>query len=536
MFREFCKEVFLGKEECLNRRVIVLHVVLMTLSFLFIYLYSYTTSFRYPFVGGDSAVFQCVAKFWLDGYIPYKDIFDHKGPIIYLVDAIGYALQPRSGIMVPQIIALYITLVFMWRMLSFRWRGASRIIFSVLSVIFLAWFYSNNMTEEFSLPFIAASAYCFMTWLITSTLTPLHGLIYGMGFGACVLLRTTNSLPICCFVFLTALELIRARDFKALRQNALSFIAGFAMIVLPFVAYFAANDALYDALYGTILFNIHYATEGSFHHEASTYIILNAINLMPLILTIIASLIELSFDRKNTLAWICLFVSTMLLMMFLKIRSYKHYVTIIVPILPLMFMILSDALNDSFRRLKEMWHAPGFSFKRMIICKTLLPLLILPLMLYVGFCFKTYLEALTFPFSEKLTEEESDFLRVRAEIDEMQKLIPHAERNSVVTWGHSGSVARWILETGIKPRDRFFYNQTALSPMDPTIRNGCLARIKQDYPLWILYGYELDKEALFIFVSLKDEELERLLEDKYVYKGEVSIGVQTLKLYRLHDQ
>ena len=32
--------------------------------------------------GGDSLQFQTIGKAWLDGSVPYRDTFDHKGPML----------------------------------------------------------------------------------------------------------------------------------------------------------------------------------------------------------------------------------------------------------------------------------------------------------------------------------------------------------------------------------------------------------------------------------------------------------------------
>ena len=54
--------------------------------------FSKTTSPLYTDVGYDSAMFQTIGKYWAQGYLPYVDLFDHKGPLIFFINAVGYAL------------------------------------------------------------------------------------------------------------------------------------------------------------------------------------------------------------------------------------------------------------------------------------------------------------------------------------------------------------------------------------------------------------------------------------------------------------
>lgn len=535
--REFFKEIFLCEDRIFTLNVIVMHGALILLSFLFIYLFSYSTSFRYPFFGGDSAVFQTVGKYWSEGVIPYKELFEHKGPLLFLIDAVGYAIYPRVGIMIPQTIFMYISLLLIWKMTGLYFSFRAKIFCLVLTLIyFVSHYESGNLAGEYSVVFLSAAAYCFMKFLKSSSHDPLYGFIYGLGFGACVLLRATNAMPICCFAFLSMVLLIQSKEFKNLRKNFLSFCTGFVIICLPFVIYFAAHDALYDMIYGTILLNVKYAVNASFHNDDKTYFsfIFVTLNFFPLFLMILASVFEILVDRKNKIAWCGLFSGIMLLIMLMRLRHYFHYSMIIVPVLPLLFVLLRNALKNFIRSVKEIWRIPGFSFKR-TLCKFFLPIFVVSMTAYSALFFYFQLNACTYAFSSKIIENEANYIKESADIQDLQKIIPENERASFVTWGLSGYISRWILETGIKPRNRFFFNQKAFGMLDPNVRKEWFDGVTSNYPLWILYGGKLKVESLFIFIKLEDSEVENLLAEKYILKGEIPLEAQTLKLYRLKE-
>ena len=44
----------------------------------------------------DSSVFLYIGKRMLEGKLPYRDLFDHKGPILYLIEVLGLRLSPHS--------------------------------------------------------------------------------------------------------------------------------------------------------------------------------------------------------------------------------------------------------------------------------------------------------------------------------------------------------------------------------------------------------------------------------------------------------
>lgn len=69
-----------------HKQEFILRIVLSVIGILFVCLFSYSTSPLYSgYYGGDSAQFLTIGKAWMLGKIPYKEMFDHKGPFIFLV-------------------------------------------------------------------------------------------------------------------------------------------------------------------------------------------------------------------------------------------------------------------------------------------------------------------------------------------------------------------------------------------------------------------------------------------------------------------
>ena len=63
----------------------------------------------------DSAVFQIMGKGMIEGQVIYKDLFDHKGPIMYLINAIAYLISPKIGLFVVEIVLIYIGALFIFK-------------------------------------------------------------------------------------------------------------------------------------------------------------------------------------------------------------------------------------------------------------------------------------------------------------------------------------------------------------------------------------------------------------------------------------
>src|SRR5215216_6050838 len=68
----------------------------------------------------DSGVFLYIGWRFLNGDIPYRDIWDHKPPLIYFVDALGLTITPHSlwGVWFLQFIFIFLTLFFISKLLD----------------------------------------------------------------------------------------------------------------------------------------------------------------------------------------------------------------------------------------------------------------------------------------------------------------------------------------------------------------------------------------------------------------------------------
>ena len=63
----------------------------------------------------DSDVFQYVAGEIQQGRVPYLDTFDHKGPLIYLINFLALSLSPRWGLWLFEFVTGYVTLLCFYR-------------------------------------------------------------------------------------------------------------------------------------------------------------------------------------------------------------------------------------------------------------------------------------------------------------------------------------------------------------------------------------------------------------------------------------
>ena len=249
---------------------LLLYIFFIFISIIFVFLASLSTSPLYPFYyGGDSAQFQTIGRGWADGLIPYIDLFDHKGPLIFFIDMLGYSLTDSSnGIFIIQVLCMFVTIIALFKIsLLITSKKLYGIITVIMSLIVLTLVYGDgNLTEEYCLPLLSISTYFQLKWLYSYPVlncnkfyhSPILAAIYGFTFGVTFLTRITNGITISIGVLIISVLLIFKKQYLNLAKNALFFMCGFGMIVLPFIIYFTYHDALNDFFYATILYNIEY--------------------------------------------------------------------------------------------------------------------------------------------------------------------------------------------------------------------------------------------------------------------------------------
>ena len=113
--------------------------------------------------GGDSLIFMYVAQGILEGEVPYLDRWDNKGPLLYLINAVGLLIDEVWGIWIVQ--ALFLLGASTFAFLALRKPfGTLPALFAL--ALFLAFFarfvQSGNFTEQYGLLFQFLTLYLFL--------------------------------------------------------------------------------------------------------------------------------------------------------------------------------------------------------------------------------------------------------------------------------------------------------------------------------------------------------------------------------------
>ena len=206
----------------------------------------------------DSGVFLYVAWRFISGDIPYRDVWDHKPPLIYFVDALGLSLTPDSlwGVWLLQFIFIFLTFFLIYKGLDREFGIIAALAGSiVLASGLLTVLEQGNVTEEYALVF---QALCF--WLFIRAQKdnfPVHasfwiGILGGLAFN---LKQTTIGVWLAYALIVFAVRIFQR---KSPLLDFVSLGAGWLIPSVIFIIYFASQNALSDYWEQAFLYNFIY--------------------------------------------------------------------------------------------------------------------------------------------------------------------------------------------------------------------------------------------------------------------------------------
>ena len=295
----------------------------------------------------DNAIFQIIGRGWVEGKIPYVDLWDQKGPLIYFINALGYWLTGnQTGIFLIEILmfAWSFILIFLFYRRWYNSLWATMLL--VITMFHLSQIVEGgNMVEEYILPLLLLAFFHIWNWAdcaITKQKIE-HpskaAFLYGFILSASLLTRLTNTIGICLAICVILCCLIYYKKWRNLIENVLTFLTGFFVLALPFIIYFYCNNGLYEMIYGTLIFNYEYLNN-SVREPFTWYAIIST--LLAYVGTYglaVVSLILVVIDknyRNFHMMW--LLISSVTSFYFLNTFLFGHYAIIAVPYFAIMIV------------------------------------------------------------------------------------------------------------------------------------------------------------------------------------------------------
>ncbi|WP_196802988.1 hypothetical protein [Butyrivibrio sp. MC2013] len=225
----------------------------------------------YPFNNWDDTnSYFTVGKSIFKGLVPYRDLFDQKGPMHYFLYAIASLISYNSftGVFIIELIAAAAMIGGIIRILElYLTREVSMILAAVTAALVYSSraFWWGGSAEEMLLPFLVWGLYISMRYFRERYPMAMsrRDLVTGGILAGCVLNIKFSSLGFYFAWMLMVLiaDLVRGKESLGAKllvciRHGLLFLLGMLIATIPWIIYFAINGAVMDWLYVYFYLNI----------------------------------------------------------------------------------------------------------------------------------------------------------------------------------------------------------------------------------------------------------------------------------------
>ena len=258
-----------------------------------------------------------VGKAVLKGYVPYRDLYEQKGPLLIFLHTIGAAISFDSfiGIWVLEVIFCFFTLYFGYKILSLFWQRESFILVPLAAfVIYSGYaFRTGDMAEEYCLPLLLYSLYVGCKAIKNNTLPSTAEFLW-IGVTSSMVFWIKYSMVgfyVGWFLFFI-FHSVRLKRIKDLVHGIILIAAGLLPVTILILIYFAANNSLqifYETYFYNNLYKFSRPLPFSYYMENMTSGLMNFVNRNPLVLIVSAAgILWLLFRKKWDLLFYILIV------------------------------------------------------------------------------------------------------------------------------------------------------------------------------------------------------------------------------------
>lgn len=437
----------------------------LLISVLFLLVMSTTTSPLYSRIGGDSAMFIMMGRMFLKGYIPYVDIFDHKGPIVVFIEALGLSLYPSDdfvGVFILQVINLFIVLILLYRCSRFFLPPSLSFCAVIICLLFFSFsIQGGNLTEEYSLPFLLFSL-LFTLQYYFSDRHVIHSakfILLGVSLAILFWMRPTNMGVICACILFIMITMVKNTDWNGLKRLFGYTVIGFVAISGMIVIYFWYINALDEMIYASFLFNFKYMENSCFPGKDKS-MLSHYVKVYASMIVFAVGIVVYYINYKNKDHGLILFALLLFAVNFVSTiligPQFYHYMTLNIPCLLLGVIFIFLTIKDRFLKKKLGW-----------LFTLVLSLILLSLMFYKKNAYSKI-------------EDDSPFMD---QVEVLVAKIPDNERNSI--YGYELHSRFWT-KLNLIPCYKYYTLQEWHGLYETKILDEINGMIKTDSPKWVI--------------------------------------------------
>lgn len=214
----------------------------------------------------DANCFFTVGKGMLHGKVPYLDLFDQKGPLLFFIHMIGAMISYDTflGIYMLEVISFTIFLYYGYKLsrlfLNHFYAMGLIPILATMTLILPA-FSHGDSAEEFCLPILMFSLYSLTRYLKEKKIAvPSYRMLFinGIMAGLVFTIKYTITGFWIAFILCLFFHILFQKKYRRAFLSGFVFLGGMLLPIIPWILYFSYHHALGAFIDGYFLFNLKY--------------------------------------------------------------------------------------------------------------------------------------------------------------------------------------------------------------------------------------------------------------------------------------
>lgn len=199
----------------------------------------------------DANAFFTVGKSMMNNVVPYRDIFEQKGILLYFIYGIGYLLSNKTfhGVFILEVIGFSVFLYYIHKIISLFLKKS----YTYVLVPFMAFlvtcstaFTHGGSAEEMCLPMLAITLYYFLRHFKDKKINNKELVLNGLLAGCVLLIKYTFLGFWFAFMMFIFFDYVRHKQYLESFKKCLWFLLGMISPIVIFMFYFIATNSLKD--------------------------------------------------------------------------------------------------------------------------------------------------------------------------------------------------------------------------------------------------------------------------------------------------
>ena len=432
-----------------------------------LFLYSANTPLG-PCYSSDNSIYIVMGTALASGFRPYLDIFDHKGPLLFVFQWIpqmfGGGFQTIT-VFFQEVFFLFLCLRIICA-ISLRFFKIREFIPQIFYLAYVSSLVGEgNLSEEYCNFFILICIYCTL-WYFSKTSHNRHNLltcscIIGVCFTTCFLTRANNALPVEGLIIGVLLYLLISGRFSEIGLCIIGFVIGFFMILVPVFLWLHANGAVEASVQASIIHNLLYSGTTSeysvgrlhellFEDYGHTALLFASFSLIGAFICLLRK------QYKGMSPAIIISAGCALIGGFISHKYYDHYLILGIPLAVTGNMFLLSLLKEKNKALLSVF-------------------LLIPCVVWLSVqCYLANHRRL-----ETIQEQPAFFAAAR----HLSEQIPEYELNRVYPYRVE---PKWYVAARVLPCNRYYFLQETLADANPAVMDEIVESFHSNPPLWLI--------------------------------------------------